>query len=634
MAESGAITARTLEALLEAGLVTVEQSSTIVHTFEQEGITLGELLVQRNLVTADDLATVLEDQLGMPRVELASYTPDAEALAMLPTLRARELGMLPLFEIDGMLTVAIGDPFDIFRLDVLGEELSLEVEAVLTDPGALCEALGQYYPVEEVAPSLSAESESGQGIETPPGAEMLAPAGLDDTAEHDIEFDAADLFEAHAVDAPVAVEPSVAPSFDEVAVSEKLGSETLEEVVETETPAGSASIDLDVLAVADPAKVAVLVTEILRHAVTQGASRIHLLPYKDDFFLVYRVAGRLEKIASAPLSMQAALVEGFKSFARIGGLSARVPALNRVRTRIADRDLAVSVSSVPTIAGQRVVISFSSATESPRTLSQLGMSDAEIFALSAMVERGRGILLICAPVAGGSSSTYYALLAHAAASGRTVYSVERSVEYEIPAVAQVLVTPASPLSAAAYFSAGMRQDTDVVAIDAIHSVEDAHLAIEAAGLGKLVIATFSGGGIVAGVSRLLGMGAEPVSLAAALTLGVGQRLVRLNCQHCVLEEPGTLAQLIPGAPPGTVSSRGAGCPSCAKSGFAGATGVFEVLPITDPVRSVISRGASADEIGAAAMAVGMRPMVASGLSRVQEGLVSAAELNRVVRFTD
>jgi len=262
------------------------------------------------------------------------------------------------------------------------------------------------------------------------------------------------------------------------------------------------------------------------------------------------------------------------------------------------------------------------------------MSQAETFALNAMVERGRGILLVCAPVAGGRSTTYYSLLSHAAASGRTVYSVERSVEYEIPAVAQALVNPASPVSAAAYFAAGMRQDTDVVAIDSLESVEDVHLAVEAAGLGKLVIATFSAGGIAAGVARMLAMGAEPVSLSAALTLGVGQRLVRLSCQSCVQEEPGKLASKIPGAPTGTVSVHGAGCPACAKTGFAGATGVFEVLPFTDPVRAVISRGVSADDIAAAANAAGMRPMASSGLAKVQEGIVSAAELNRVLRFAE
>ncbi len=195
------------------------------------------------------------------------------------------------------------------------------------------------------------------------------------------------------------------------------------------------------------------------------------------------------------------------------------------------------------------------------------------------------------------------------------------------------MSPSSPVGAAAYFSAGMRQDTDVVAIDSLQSVEDVHLAVEAAGMGKLVIATFSGGDIVAGVSRMLEMGAEPVSLAAALTLGVGQRLVRLTCQSCVQEETGGIAARIPGAPQGIASTYGAGCPACAKSGFAGATGVFEVLPFTDSVRTVISRGSSADEITAAAMAAGMRPMVASGLAKVQEGVVSAAELNRVLRFT-
>ena len=123
-----------------------------------------------------------------------------------------------------------------------------------------------------------------------------------------------------------------------------------------------------------------------------------------------------------------------------------------------------------------------------------------------MVERGRGLMLVAAPVGGGRSTTYYALLQHAAQVGKTVYSVERSIEYEIPAVAQVLVNPGESVGAASYFAAGMRQDTDVIAIDSLQSVEDVHLTIEAAGLGKLVIATFAGADIAAAVRRLLDLG--------------------------------------------------------------------------------------------------------------------------------
>jgi len=196
----------------------------------------------------------------------------------------------------------------------------------------------------------------------------------------------------------------------------------------------------------------------------------------------------------------------------------------------------------------------------------------------------------------------------------------------------VLLNPGESVGAASYFAAGMRQDTDVIAIDSLQSVEDVHLAIEAAGLGKLVIATFAGGDIASAVRRLLDLGAEPVSLASALTLGVGQRVVRTNCPNCAMEETSVLADRIPGATPGMTVKRGTGCPNCGKSGFVGATGIFEVLPFGEPVRAVIAQGGSATEIEAMARAAGMRPIIASGLSRVTDGSVSAEELDRVLRF--
>ena len=378
---------------------------------------------------------------------------------------------------------------------------------------------------------------------------------------------------------------------------------------------------------------AVLVSDILEDAVARDASRIHLLPYKDDFFLVYRLEKGLERIASAPLSMQSALVEGFKIYAKLGGVDASRPAFGRVRAHIREKDLILTVSVVPTVAGQRLVVSLAPFKPPPRDLAGLGASEAESRALRAMVERGRGILLVCAPVAGGSSTTYYALLAHAAASGKTVYSVERSVEHEIPAVAQVMVQPGGP-TPAAYIAAGMRQDTDVIAVDGLRSVEDVHLAVEAASHGKLVIVTFAAGDIAAGVRRMLTLGAEPHSLAAALTLGVGQRLVRLNCRNCVQQTDASLARRIPGAPANITDMAGSGCPNCGKTGFRGVVGLFEVLPFTEPVRAAIARSASEAEIAQAALDAGMRPLLSSGLARVRTGDVSAEELNRVLRFAE
>lgn len=596
MSESGSISQRVLDTLVSTGLVTAEQAANAVQTASSDGVTVGHVLADRGLVASSDLGQALEDELGVPRVDLSSYAPDDSALALVPADVARARRVLPLFEIEGMLTVAIGDPLDVFVLDDVARDIGVEVEPVLAESSAVLGAIAQHYGEQAGAPAAASVALAG------------SPA------------------------APAAAAPAEAPA--PAAASGLEVHETIEEVAAQQAPVGPASIDLDVLAVADPRKTAILVADILEHAAERRASGVHLLPYKDDFFLVYRVEGRLEKIASAPLSMQQPLVDAFRTFAKLGQGSASAPGLGRVRTHLGDREYVVTVSAVPTVAGQRVVISLQAGERAPSGLAELGMNEAEVRVLHAMVERGRGILLVCAPVAGGRSATYYALLAHAASSGKTVYSVERSVEYEIPAVAQVMVNLGSPVAAASYLAAGLRQDTDVIAVDGLASVEDVHLAVEAAGLGKLVVATFAAGDVAAGVRRLLDLGAEPHSLAAALTLGIGQRLVRMNCPKCSTEGRSDLSARLPGGSADMPVKSGAGCPSCLKTGFQGATGIFEVLPFTEPVRAQVALGASLPAIDAAARAAGMRSLAVSGLARVKEGLVSPEELDRVLRLAE
>ncbi|MHB1341493.1 MAG: GspE/PulE family protein [Coriobacteriia bacterium] len=622
MIDPSGISSRVLDSLSAAGLLTVDQISSLDRLASDEGVSIGVALVERGLVSSADVAAVLEHEMGVPRVDLSSYAPEDSAIALVPGALARSRRVLPLFEIEGMLTVAVGEPMDVFTLDSVAAELGLEVEPVLAESAAVNAAIAQYYGDEPAAPPASAVDS-----ELPPPA----PIAEDTIPPEEPTLIASDFFEV-SVEQDTTLAVPVAPEAEAAGETPIEAAETIEQMVEAPTPAGPPAIDLDVLAVADSRKVAVLVTEILEHAVSRGASTIHLLPYKDDFFLVYRVKGSLEKVASAPVSLQGALIDAFKSFAKMSGVSASSPALARTRTHVSDRDLVVTVSSVPTIAGQRLVISLAGQKPEPRGLAELGMSEAEVRALHAMVERGRGLLLVCSPVAGGASSTYYALLSRAASVGKTVYSVEQSVDYEIPAVAQVMVNTASPVPAANYIAAGLRQDTDVIAVDGIRSVEDVHIAVEAAGLGKLVIATFPAADICSGVSRLLTLGVEPHSLAAALTLGVGQRLVRLNCPNCTQEVHSDVLARIPGTDREVENRAGTGCPNCGKTGFRGATGIFEVLPFTEPVRASVASGASAAQITAAAEAAGMRPLVSSGLARVKAGQLSADELHRVLRF--
>ncbi|MCE5190522.1 MAG: Flp pilus assembly complex ATPase component TadA [Actinomycetia bacterium] len=629
MSDTNTLSSRVLDSLVGAGLLTVEQLASVTEQAATRGVGPGTVLAERGLVSAADVASVLEHEMGVPSVDLSSYAPEDAALALVPASVARSRRMLPLFDIEGMLTVAIGDAMDVFMLDALAADLDMELEPVLADAAAVESAITTYY-------GDAAESAPAAPPLVARGDEMPPPPPVAEVDAGEPGFAASDFFEEQAAPFEPTMAVPVAPvaEFESIPTPVPLPAETIEQMAGMAAPGlGRAAIDLDVLAVADSRRIAVLVTEILEDAVAREASMIHLLPYKDDFFLVYRVKGGLEKVASAPLSLQGALVDGLKSFAKMSGVQASRPALSRVRARVGDKDLVVTVSAVPTIAGQRLVVSLASHNPEPSGLAELGMSEAEVRALHAMVERGRGILLVCAPVAAGASTTYYALLAHAASTGKTVYSVEHSVEYEIPAVAQVMINTASPVPAANYLAAGLKQDTDVVAIDGLRTVEDVHLAVEAAGLGKLVIATFPAADIASGVRRMLDLGVEPHSLASALTVGVGQRLVRMNCPNCTVETPSGAMVRIPGVTADDVNRTGTGCPNCGKTGFRGAVGIFEVLPFTEPVRAKVATGASASEIAAAADAAGMRPLAASGLARMRSGAVSADELDRVLRFS-
>jgi type IV pilus assembly protein PilB len=606
---SNVISSRVLDSLVSAGLITAEQLASVREAAAGRGVHVGVILAERALVSPVDVISVLEQEMGIPQVDLSSYAPEDDALALVPAGVALGRKVLPLFEIEGMLTVAIGDPMDVFALDDVAVDIGLEVEPVLADGASFAAALEQYYPAGAAAVSAQ-------------------PATQEPVAIEDVE--ASDFFEEPIDEMPAV---PVAPVAEAAVAEEPVpAGETIEQMAAAAPAEGERpAIDLDVLAVADTRKVALLVADIIEDAISRGATRIHLLPYKEDFFLVYRVKGALEKVSSAPLSLQAGLIDGFKNYAKLSGVPASRPALGRVRTRVGDKERVLTVSVVPTVAGQRLVVSLAPFRPQPRGFEELGMPEAEAKVLGAMVERGRGILLVCAPVAGGASTTYYSLLAHAATAGKTVYSVEQSIDYELAAVAQVMLEPGGP-SPAAYIAAGMRQDTDVIAIDGLRTVEDVHLAVEAAGQGKLVIATFPAADIASGVRRMLDLGAEPHSLAAALTLGVGQRLVRLNCPNCSIETDGALAAKIPGAPAGLRDKAGTGCPNCGKSGFRGATAIYEVLPFTEPVRTVVGRNASEADLAKAAAAAGMRPLLVPGLARVRNGEVSAEELNRVLRF--
>lgn len=578
------ITRRLCDAVVETGLVTPGRLAEAQVTASSSGRHLGAVLSQAGLLTSQQAALVLERDLGIPRVDLSSYAPEPAALSLVPAEYAMANNVLPLFEIDGVLTVALGDPFDVFALGALASEAGIDLEPVLAARADVQAAVAQYYGSGSKPPA----GETG-------GAGADAPASVDDAGELEAE--------SEADEAPLAAEFDV-----------------------------SAPIDLDVLAVADTARAAQLAGNILEHAVAAGADAVHLVPYKEDFFLAYRVAGALEKVASAPLALEGPLADAFRSLGHLPAATTLAAQLGRTRLRIAERDIALTTSVLSTASGQRIVLSLGRAESAVPTFASLGLSAAEAKAAEVLLERGQGLLVLFAPAGQSVGDTYYAALSHAADAGRTVVSIERAIAHEIPAVAQVLSDPASPTGAASVLSAGMAQDTDILALEGLSTPEEMRLVVEAAVLGRLVVATAEAADVAHGIRHLFELGAEPHGLASVLTIAMAQRTVRTNCARCTVETDRARRDRPAWLPSDVTAKSGTGCASCESTGYGEPIALFETLAFTQALSALVATRPSASAIATAAAAAGMRSLLDAGIEAVRSGSVSAAELARVLHL--
>jgi type II secretory ATPase GspE/PulE/Tfp pilus assembly ATPase PilB-like protein len=623
----------------------------------REGKSVDDVLRARGLADPAALEAVLEGDLGMPRLDLASYAPEAAALALVPGALARRLNVLPLFEIEGMLTVAVGDPFDVFRLDSLAGRLGVEVEPVLAEPEAIALALAEYYDAEggvagaTVAPSAVAgepSDQGGSGQRTATGdpgdgpregagegkragaeAAVDRAAGSGASAQTGASSEPPSGATGPAGQRPSADAPEAVPELEPFAVADALTPAVTSFATPAAAPAPrGALVDLDVLAVADSRAVSVLVGHILERAMDRGADGVHVLPYKDDFFLVLRVDGRLEKLGAAPRSLQRPLVDGFLALARQTATTG-APITGMLRRRIRDRDVTLVMSLVSTLAGPRLVVGIEREDAAVPTLDGLGLTEQEARALEALAERGSGLVVTTSPAGEGRSTTYRALLARAAAAGRTAYSVERDASVTLPAVAQVLADATPGSSAGTCLRAGLLQDTDVVGLDDIESARELDALLTAAARGRLVVVSVRADGVAGALARLSALGADGASLASTLTAVVAQRSMREVCDSCASDERAAAAADVPGLGSGATTRRGTGCSACGGTGLAARRVLFEVHSVTPALRGALVSDGRKGAVRQALAESGPRTIAEAAAGHVRDGRISVSEFERL-----
>jgi type IV pilus assembly protein PilB len=435
----------------------------------------------------------------------------------------------------------------------------------------------------------------------------------------------------------MAVRPVVAAYDDIHRLSVKLGND-IPDLSDDGEP-GDAEVDLtapanDVtdLGADDQAPIIKLVNSVLKRAIRRGASDIHFDPSSEDMHVVFRVDGMLDQAVTIPRRMSVGVISRLKVMANLDISERRQPQDGRVSLLIDGHEIDLRIVTLPTVYGEAVVARILDSSSAPVGLEQIGMLDEDRTNVEAAMARPYGGVLVTGPTGSGKSTTLYSCLAHVNNGTRTIVTVEDPVEYRMDGVKQMAINAKAKMTFAGGLKAIMRADPDIIMVGEIRDGETAHIAVEAALTGHLVLSTLHTRDAPNAVSRLLDMGVEPFLLSSAIDCVVAQRLARKLCDDC--KKPVTVEAAVMRDHGFKVDRdveifNPGGCDRCNQTGYRGRVGIFEVLVLDEELRSMVLRRASADEIAALAVSKGMVRLREDGQRKVLLGLTSPEEVLRV-----
>jgi general secretion pathway protein E len=396
--------------------------------------------------------------------------------------------------------------------------------------------------------------------------------------------------------------------------------------------AALASRSEDVLDVAHKPPIIRLVNLILSRALRQRASDVHLQPYEDRLQVRYRIDGILYDRLVIPKSVQEAVISRVKVMGRMDIAEKRLPQDGRATVKVADREVDLRISSVPTSYGERIVLRLLDKGARVYELGELGLSPWDYQRFEKLIDYTHGIILVTGPTGSGKSTTLYAAIQKLNGAEKNIITIEDPIEYQLRGVSQIQVG-GKGLTFATGLRHVLRQDPDIIMVGEIRDDETARIAVQAALTGHLVFSTLHTNDAAGSVTRLLDIGVEPYLAASAVLAVMAQRLVRTICPHCresFRPEPEALAEIGLEAKdlPDGVAYRGKGCAECLETGYLGRSGIYELLVVDENVRLGIIERQSANAIKAEAVKGGLITLRADGASKVARGLTTIDEVLR------
>ncbi|MFT3787660.1 MAG: GspE/PulE family protein [Tepidisphaeraceae bacterium] len=389
--------------------------------------------------------------------------------------------------------------------------------------------------------------------------------------------------------------------------------------------------DLDTSDAAQDASIIRFVNQILSEAIEARATDVHIEPFEDQLRLRYRIDGVLVE-ANVPPSVRrfhAAIVSRLKILSHLDIAEKRLPQDGRIKLKLGGKEIDVRVSIIPMIHGEAVVLRILHRSTALLGTEHIGMAARDRSVFDQVLEMPHGIVLVTGPTGSGKTTTLYAALTKINDIQRKIVTIEDPVEYQLRGVNQIQVNTKSGLTFAAGLRAILRHDPDVVLVGEIRDRETAEIAVQASLTGHLVFSTLHTNDAPGAATRLIDMGVEPYLVSSSVEVIVAQRLVRLICPNCKHEMPADQYKRLREQFGDEVPEKlyyGTGCRNCTGTGYKGRQGVFELMAVTDDVRSLILQRAPAHEIRKVAVAHGMKSLREDGWRLIREGKTTIDEV--------
>jgi type IV pilus assembly protein PilB len=556
---------RIADALIEDGLVTVKQVEELIEVQKKEGTRLHKLLVEKSLVTEQDMVVSMGRVLNTPPVNLARTSILAEVSELLPRDIAINHKVLPVSRLGNRIYLAMVDPLNVLAIDDVKRITKLEVLPMIASEKAILDKINNI------------EAKGGSMEDIIQDAQKQAEA----------ESDAENL-------------------------------EVAKQVVET-TDIGQLT------ASTEEAPVIKLANLILVQAIKDRASDIHVEPFEKLVRLRYRVDGALIDMPPPPKNLQVALASRLKIMSCLDIAERRLPQDGRMRVKVGGRDIDLRVSFLPTVHGEKCVLRILDKSNLSASMDKLGMEAETFKRFKAAVDAPHGLLLVTGPTGSGKTTTLYSALNELNNPEYNIVTVEDPVEFQVPGINQVPVKKEIGLSFANSLRSILRQDPDIIMIGEIRDTETAEIAVESALTGHQVLSTMHCNDAPGAISRLDDMEIAPFLISSSVILACAQRLMRRICTSC--KEPVTYPtkmftdlNIDPKLFDGVTLYRGRGCDRCKNSGYAGRAAIIEAMTITDEIRKLIIKRASAQELGKLAVEQGMKTLRMVALDKAREGI--------------